>query len=105
MRILAADTGISKSEVSRIGADLDAEVAPFRDHTFSSLQFAYAFLDATCCEARVDHRIVSHAIVAAVGGVADERREVLGFDVGDIERTKTSRPASYDCLSSAGWTG
>jgi putative transposase len=31
-RMLAADSGISKSEVSGICADLDAEVGTFRDH-------------------------------------------------------------------------
>jgi putative transposase len=31
VRMLAADSGISKSEVSRICADLDAEVGTFRD--------------------------------------------------------------------------
>ena len=58
------------------------------------------FVDATYCKARVNHRVVSQAIVVAVGvaadgvdadgvdadGVdADGRREVLGFDVGDTE--------------------
>jgi putative transposase len=31
VRMLAADSGMSKSEVSRICADLDAEVGTFRD--------------------------------------------------------------------------
>jgi putative transposase len=31
--MLAADSGISKSEVSRICADLDVEVGAFRDAT------------------------------------------------------------------------
>ena len=43
------------------------------------------FLDATYCNARVNHRIVSRAIVVTVGIAADGRREVLGFDVGDTE--------------------
>ena len=43
------------------------------------------FLDATYCKARVRHRIVSQAVVVAVGVTADGRREVLGFDVGDSE--------------------
>jgi len=43
------------------------------------------FLDATYCKARVDHRVVSQAVVVATGVAADGRREVLGFDVGDSE--------------------
>ena len=41
------------------------------------------FLDATYCKARVGHRIISQAVVVAVGVAADGRPEVLGFDVGD----------------------
>ena len=80
-----ADTGISKSEVSRICAGLDTEVAEFRDRTLAAQDFPHVFLDATYCKARVGHRIVSQAIVVAIGVAADGRREVLGFDVGDSE--------------------
>jgi putative transposase len=85
VKALGADTGISKSEVSRICAGLDAEVAEFRDRTLAAQDFPYVFLDATYCKARVGHRIVSQAVVVAVGVAADGRREVLGFDVGDSE--------------------
>jgi len=85
VKALGADTGISKSEVSRICADLDQEVGAFRDRDLSSVEFPYVFLDATYCKARVDHRVVSQAVVVAVGVAADGRREILGFDVGDSE--------------------
>ncbi len=85
VKALGADSGISKSEVSRICADLDAEVAAFRDRPLSGLAFRYVFLDATYCKARVDHRVVSQAVVVATGVAADGHREVLGFDVGDSE--------------------
>jgi putative transposase len=85
VKALGADSGISKSEVSRICAGLDEEIAVFRDRDLSSLEFPYVFLDATYCKARVNHRVVSQAVVVAVGVAADGRREVLGFDVGDTE--------------------
>jgi transposase-like protein len=85
VKALGADTGISKSEVSRICADLDQEVAAFRDRDLGSVEFPYVFLDATYCKARVEHRVVSQAVVVAVGVASDGRREVLGFDVGDSE--------------------
>ena len=47
--------------------------------------FPYVFLDATYCKARVNHRVVSQAVVVATGVAADGHREVLGFDVGDSE--------------------
>jgi putative transposase len=85
VKALGADTGISKSEVSRICADLDAEVAAFRDRSLAGMAFPYVFLDATYCKARVNHRVVSQAVVVATGVAADGHREVLGFDVGDSE--------------------
>ena len=85
VKALGADTGISKSEVSRICADLDTEVAAFRDRSLAGMAFPYVFLDATYCKARVNHRVVSQAVVVATGVAADGHREVLGFDVGDSE--------------------
>jgi putative transposase len=85
VKALGADTGISKSEVSRICADLDAEVTAFRDRSLADQAFPYVFLDATYCKARVNRRVVSQAVVIATGVAADGRREVLGFNVGDSE--------------------
>ena len=85
VKALGADSGISKSEVSRICADLDTEVAAFRDRSLAGQAFRYVFLDATYCKARVDHRVVSQAVVVATGVAADGHREVLGFEVGDSE--------------------
>src|SRR3954447_21364198 len=85
VKALGADTGISKSEVSRICADLDAEVAAFRDRSLADQGFPYVFLDATYCKARVNRRVVSQAVVIATGVAADGHREVLGFAVGDSE--------------------
>ncbi len=84
VRALGADSGISKSEVSRICVDLD-EVAAFRDRSLAEQAFPYVFLDATYCKARVNRRVVSQAVVIATGVAADGHREVLGFAVGDSE--------------------
>ena len=87
---LGVDTGISKSEVSRICADLDAEVEAFQSRPLGHQGFPYVFLDATYCKARVGGdahgkgaRVVSQAVVIATGVSADGRREVLGSAVGD----------------------
>jgi putative transposase len=85
VKALGADSGISKSEVSRICADLDTEIAAFRDRSLAGTAFPYVFLDATYCKARVNHRVVSQAVVIATGVAADGHREVLGFDAGDSE--------------------
>ncbi|PRX63810.1 transposase-like protein [Nonomuraea fuscirosea] len=85
VKALGAESGISKSEVSRICADLDEEVSAFRDRSLAGQSFPYLFLDATYCKARVNRRVVSQAVIVATGVTADGRREVLGFCVGDSE--------------------
>jgi putative transposase len=78
-------TGVSKSEVSRICAQLDGEIAAWRGRPLDDQPFPYVFLDATCCKARVGGRVVSQAVVIATGVRADGHREVLGCAVGDSE--------------------
>ncbi len=85
VRALGIDAGLSKSEVSRICADLDDEMAAFRSRDLSALDFPYVFLDATYLKARVEHQVVSRAVVVATGVSSDGRREVLGVAVGDTE--------------------
>jgi len=89
---LGAETGISKSEVSRICAGLDTEVAAFNARDLAGQGFPYVFVDATYCKARVGGdtygagaRVCSQAVVIATGVSADGRREVLGCAVGDCE--------------------
>lgn len=89
---MGAGTGVSKSEVSRICADLDEDVAAFNSRDLGEQAFAYVFLDATYCKARVGGgkggkgaRVVSQAVIIATGVAADGRREVLGCAVGDSE--------------------
>jgi putative transposase len=60
-------------------------VAAFRDRSLTAQRFPYVFLDATYCKARVDHRVVSQAVVVATGVAADGHREVLGFEFGGSE--------------------
>jgi putative transposase len=85
VKALGADSGISKSEVSRICKALDVEVRAFAERSLAGQAFPYVFVDATYCKARVNRRVVSQAVVVATGVCADGRREVLGFAVGDSE--------------------
>ncbi len=83
--IAMGGTGISKSEVSRICAQLDDDVAAWRSRPLDEIAIPYVFLDATYCKTRVNKRVVSQAVVIATGVSADGRREVLGCAVGDSE--------------------
>lgn len=76
--------GISKSQVSRLCGELDAEVERFRCRRLEG-PYPYLWLDATFLKAREDGRIVAKAAVLAVGVRATGEREILGLDVGASE--------------------
>ena len=82
---LGLESGISKSEVSRICAELDDQLGAFRARSLAHVEFPYVFLDATYLKGRVDHQVVSRAVVVATGVSMDGHREVLGCAVGDSE--------------------
>lgn len=82
---LGAASGISKSEVSRICAELDETLSAFRDRPLDHVEFPYVFLDATYIKARSGGRIVSKAVIVATGVSRNGDREVLGVEVGDSE--------------------
>jgi putative transposase len=76
--------GISKSQVSRLCQELDREVERFRARPLAG-PYPYVWLDATFVKVRQDGRVVSMAVVIAVGVTAAGQREVLGLDVGPSE--------------------
>ncbi len=76
--------GVSKSQVSRLCQDLDAEVERFRTRRLVG-PYPYVWLDATFVKVREQGRVVSQAVVLATGVKASGEREVLGLDVGPSE--------------------
>ena len=77
-------TGISKSQVSRICGELDEEVERFRNRRLEG-EYPYVWLDATYMKVREGGRVVSAAVVVAIGVRSTGEREVLGLDVGASE--------------------
>ena len=83
---MGIDSGISKSEVSRICAGLDETVGAFRTRPLDHVEFPYVYLDATYLHVRNHSKqVVSMAVVVATGVTATGQREILGLDVGDSE--------------------
>lgn len=76
--------GISKSQVSRLCTDLDAEVERFRTRPLHAA-YPYLWLDATFVKVREAGRVMNQAVVLAIGVTAAGTREVLGVDVGPSE--------------------
>ena len=77
-------SGISKSQVSRLCAEIDERVTAFLERPIEG-DWPYLWIDATYVKARAAGRIVSMAVIVAVGVNSDGRREVLGMDIGPSE--------------------
>ena len=77
-------SGISKSQVSRLCEDIDERVQAFLNRPIEG-EWPYLWIDATYVKVREAGRIVSVAVIVAVGVNADGRREVLGMDIGPSE--------------------
>ena len=76
--------GISKSQVSRLCAEIDERVQTFLHRPIEG-EWPYLWLDATYVKARRDHHIVSVAVIVAMAVNTDGRREVLGMTIGNSE--------------------
>lgn len=77
-------SGISKSQVSRLCAEIDDKIATFLNRPLEG-DWPYVWLDATYLKVRQDGRIVSVAVIIAVGVNGAGRREVLGLAIGASE--------------------
>jgi putative transposase len=77
-------SGVSKSQVSRLCEEIDGKVKAFLDRPIEG-DWPYLWIDATYLKVRRGGRIVSVAVIIAVGVNADGRREVLGMEVGTSE--------------------
>jgi putative transposase len=77
-------SGISKSQVSRLCEEIDGKVKAFLDRPIED-DWPYLWIDATYLKVRRGGRIISIAVIIAVGVNADGRREVLGMEIGTSE--------------------
>lgn len=84
---------LSKSQVSRMAAELDEQVASFRNRPLGDAgPFTFVAADALTMKVREGGRVVSAVVLTATGVNADGHREVLGLRVATTE-------------SSAAWNG
>lgn len=77
-------SGISKSQVSRLCEEIDGKVKVFLERPIEG-DWPYIWVDATYLKVRRGGRIVSVAVIIAVGVNSDGRREVLGMEIGTSE--------------------
>jgi putative transposase len=97
--------GISKSEVSRICAALDAEVTAFRNRPLTDAAFPYLWLDATYLKVREAGRVVSMACLVATGVAMSGERRVLGLELSPGNDEGSAWPAFIRDLVGRGLHG
>ena len=78
-------TRLSKSQVSRMAADLDEQVAAFRTRPLDAGPYTFVAADALSVKVREGGRVVNIAVMVATGVNADGHREILGIDVSTAE--------------------
>ena len=77
-------SGMDKSTVSRICKQRDAVVDAVRNRPLES-DYPYVWLDALYLKVRVHGRVVSQALVMAIGVRRSGERDVLGLELGCAE--------------------
>jgi putative transposase len=98
-------TTMSKSQVSRICADLDVEVEAFRNRSLAGESYPYLWLDATYVKVRDDGRVVNMAALVATGVDLDGERRILGLELAPGNDEGSAWPAFIRSLTERGLGG
>ena len=85
-------SGVSKSEVSRLVGELDADLAAFRERGLAGVRYPCVWLDAQYEKVRESGRVQNTAFLVAIAVNERSEREVIGSAVVGAE-------------SEASWTG
>ena len=83
------DGDLSSATVSRVAQELDEKLLRFRHRRLEATAYPYLHIDARYEKVRVDGRVVSQAVLVAVGFTSEGTREVLDWRVGDSESEAT----------------
>jgi putative transposase len=78
-------TRLSKSQVSEMAKDLDAQVADFRHRPLDQGPYTFVAADALVLKVREGGRVVNVHALVATGVNADGHREILGLQVTSAE--------------------
>ena len=83
------DGDISSTTVRRVAQELDEKLLTFRHRRLDGTEYPYMHIDARYEKVRVDGRVVSQAVLVAVGFTSEGKREMLDWRVGDSESQET----------------
>lgn len=82
-------TEVSKSLVSDLVKRLDPQINDWRQRPLQGTYYPYIYTDAMYVKVREHHRVVSKAVLIALGIKEDGHREFLGIDVSHNESKET----------------
>jgi len=97
-------TSFSKSLVSQLAGQLDAELDAWRNRPLTETNYPYLSVDARYEHVRQDGRIVSQGVLIVAGVRADGHREILAVAVADTESEATYHQLFRD-LKARGLSG
>lgn len=97
-------SGVSKSEVSRLVGELDADLAAFRERRLDGVRYPYVWLDAQYEKVREGGRVTNTAFLVAIAVNEHGEREVLGCTVAGAE-SEASWTAFLRSLVARGLSG
>ena len=80
-------TGLSKSQVSVMAAELDEHVESFRTRPLDAGPYTFVAVDALVLKVREGGRVVKVSALVATGVNAEGYREILGIQVATAETT------------------
>jgi putative transposase len=83
--------GSSKSQVSRICAELDEVVAAWRSRPLDAGPYPFVWVDALAMKVREGGRVGNTAVLVATACNADGHRELIGLDIGAAEDGRSGR--------------
>jgi transposase-like protein len=101
---LLCGTSFSKSLVSRLAGDLDAELRAWRGRPLTAKAYPYLFVDARYEKVRMDRRVVSQGVLLVSAVREDGFREILAVEVADTESEATYHEL-FRSLKSRGLSG
>jgi putative transposase len=82
-------TSFSKSLISRLAGDLDAELERWRNRPLEAEAYPYVFVDARYEKVRIDGRVLGEGVLIITAVRDDGFREILAVDVADTESEAT----------------
>lgn len=78
----------SKQAVSAACKELDEAVSTFRARPIEG-DYLFVMVDATYLKVREDSRVVTKALMIAIGLTTEGRKEIIGFDLAQAESAET----------------